>query len=449
MTALGNAAIGAWHAVGEVLLHGTVLAAIAWVLSRTVLRRARPAVIAAVWIVVLLKFLVPVGPALSWSVSSGVERVLGADASLMAALPALPVTALPAPAPAPVAAPAGLDAWGVLALAAAALWLVGAATLVARRVGEQRALRARAAAGHAAPTEVIALVAAAARRLGLRRAPEVVVDPAGVVPWVVGLRRPALVLPASLLGAGADLGAAVSHELAHLRRRDAWLRLVQLAAGCALFFFPLVRWINRRIDAAREQACDAWAVAHGPLAAPEYARMLVRLVRARATAPRAALALAAHPALLGRRVDALLDGRARPGRAGLGRLGAVGVTAWAVLALAGAADDGTARAAAAPCTFRPELASEMLAAYPEADADGDGQLTRSEACDFELELRRRWVDANYAATGELALDDGARDRLAFELPASVLGDEAFVVEELSCNRASIEATSPTLTCTQD
>src|SRR5882724_9923892 len=41
------------------LLHGTVLALITWLLSVTLLRRARPAVKAALWTIVLIKFLIP------------------------------------------------------------------------------------------------------------------------------------------------------------------------------------------------------------------------------------------------------------------------------------------------------------------------------------------------------------------------------------------------------
>jgi hypothetical protein len=64
-----------------------------------------------------------------------------------------------------------------------------------------------------------------------------------------------------------------------------------------------------------------------------------------------------------------------------------------VIALGGAAS-AEARAAAAPvsCQFTPELAAEILLAHPEADSDGDGELTRAEACDFQLEWERLAAD---------------------------------------------------------
>ncbi|MCA9675664.1 MAG: hypothetical protein KC464_11555, partial [Myxococcales bacterium] len=73
---LGDVAATAWRTGLWILVHGTVLAALAWVLSRTLLRGARPAVIAALWTVVLVKFVVPIGPAMPWSVSSLIDRVV-------------------------------------------------------------------------------------------------------------------------------------------------------------------------------------------------------------------------------------------------------------------------------------------------------------------------------------------------------------------------------------
>ncbi|MCA9680035.1 MAG: hypothetical protein KC464_33700, partial [Myxococcales bacterium] len=131
------------------------------------------------------------------------------------------------------------------------------------------------------------------------------------------------------------------------------------------------------------------------------------------------------------------------------------------VALGGAASGTPGKAPPPPCVFSPQLASEMLAVYPEADTDGDGRLTRHEACDFELALRRRWVDENVAATAEAPLASDERDRLALELsPRLVLGDGLAGVEELSCHRAPNEdmssspsvgraALEPPQTCTQE
>jgi hypothetical protein len=245
--------------------------------------------------------------------------------------------------------------------------------------------------------------------------------------------------------------AALAHELAHLRRRDAWLRIAQVAIGALFFYWPVVRWVNRRIDSAREMACDAYAVVHGPLSARDYARLLVRL--ARRGAPDEALALSA-PRLLRGRVEALLAPALRGSGPGVGKVGAVGLAAWTALALGGASRASAASSRGEVCIYTAELASSLLAAHPEADRDGDGVLTRAEACELQAELRRRLVDELGEEAYDLAFDtdgDGAlspaeadvrRDRVAARLPGGVLAMASpLVVESLCCNCGDGEGTS--------
>ena len=75
MTAFAHDVAIGWRALGVVILHGTVLAALAWLLAATVLRGARPALLAALWTVVLVKFALPVGPALPFSLSDAIAHV--------------------------------------------------------------------------------------------------------------------------------------------------------------------------------------------------------------------------------------------------------------------------------------------------------------------------------------------------------------------------------------
>jgi hypothetical protein len=41
------------------------------------------------------------------------------------------------------------------------------------------------------------------------------------------------------------------------------------------------------------------------------------------------------------------------------------------------------------CKYTPQLAEALRQAHPEADLDGDGVLSRDEACEFQAELRLR------------------------------------------------------------
>lgn len=66
------------------------------------------------------------------------------------------------------------------------------------------------------------------------------------------------------------------HEIAHLRYGDLLVRHIQWFVGTLLFFWPVVAWVNRRIDLAREHACDEWALRHSALSTTQYARCLLR-----------------------------------------------------------------------------------------------------------------------------------------------------------------------------
>jgi hypothetical protein len=254
--------------------------------------------------------------------------------------------------------------------------------------------------------------------------------------------------------------------MAHLRRRDAWLRLVQLAVGTLLFFWPVVRLVNRRVDAAREMACDEWAVARGPLGGAAYARVLVAVARRahelglEPCAPAGALGMLGGAPELARRVDALLEGHGRGRDPRLPRVGAAALAGWTLLSLGGAAG-----ASASPgqsggeCRFDPSIAEEMLASFPEADADGNGVLSRDEACAYQLRMKRRVVDevfdrvAGAAPPWAAGVFTGAgskavRDRIASALPATEIGLSAEIGEEICCNCSAAEApAAPAAECT--
>jgi beta-lactamase regulating signal transducer with metallopeptidase domain len=426
MTGIGGIAESLVGVLGVALIHGTVLAVAAWLLSITLLRRARPAAIVALWTVVLLKFIVPVGPGAKYSLASLVAGVANLGDDSPAGAPEIVVVTAPPPGARLAPPPVPSLPWGSMALAGG--WLAIAGALTVRQVRRARAARARALAADAAPTWLVDETAALARRLGVRRRIAVRVGAADTSPYLVGLWAPIVVLPAALVtegtGVASDSGrrAVLAHELAHVRRGDAALRLVQAAAATLFFFWPIVRLVNRRIDLAREQACDAWAVAVGPLSARAYARMLVDAARAaHGHAPAAGLAFARRGGQLRRRVDALC-GRT-PG-AGVGAAGALAVAGFAALGLTGAA---TAAPAAKPrpkvCIFTPEVATSIMTSFPEADSDGDGTLSKNEVCEFQAVMRRRVVE-----------DSLALAPLDAEVLASVLDEGSpLASDDLCCN----------------
>ena len=125
------------------------------------------------------------------------------------------------------------------------------------------------------------------------------------VPTVIGWLKPVLLLPASALAglAPSQLEAIFAHELAHVRRHDYLVNLLQTVVETLLFYHPAVWWLSSRIRAERENCCDDLAVALcGDRVA--YARALADLEELRGTGGR--LVLAANGASLVHRIRRLL-----------------------------------------------------------------------------------------------------------------------------------------------
>jgi TonB family protein len=83
------------------------------------------------------------------------------------------------------------------------------------------------------------------------------------LPLAVGFSAPSVILPFSLArpAARVEFECALLHELAHVRRGDAWANALDRLLHAILFFNPAVLLLLRRIAFEREAACDDVAVA--------------------------------------------------------------------------------------------------------------------------------------------------------------------------------------------
>jgi uncharacterized protein (TIGR03435 family) len=102
-----------------------------------------------------------------------------------------------------------------------------------------------------------------ASRLGLASVIRIVGLPYVDVPLVVGCLRPIVVLPIAAMAQlnAAQVEAILAHELAHVRRHDYLVNLMQTLAETLLFYHPAVWWLSARIRDEREHCCDDIAVA--------------------------------------------------------------------------------------------------------------------------------------------------------------------------------------------
>jgi len=97
-----------------------------------------------------------------------------------------------------------------------------------------------------------------AERLGVSRAVRLMESALVQVPTVVGWLRPVILLPASALtGLTVDqLEAMLAHELAHIKRFDYLVNMLQTVVEILGFYHPAVWWISHKIRAERENCCD-------------------------------------------------------------------------------------------------------------------------------------------------------------------------------------------------
>jgi len=111
------------------------------------------------------------------------------------------------------------------------------------------------------------------------------------VPTVIGWMRPVVLIPASALVGltPSQLEAVVAHELAHIRRYDYLVNLLQTAVEIILFYHPATWWLSREIRQEREHCCDDVAVeVCGD--ALVYARALTEIEVLRNISPQLAMA---------------------------------------------------------------------------------------------------------------------------------------------------------------
>ena len=169
-------------------------------------------------------------------------------------------------------------------------------------------------------------------RLGMRHPVSVLHSGLADVPMVVGALKPVILLPGiALTGLSSEqLASVLLHELAHIRRRDLLVNLLQGLVEIVLFYHPAVWWISRRIRVERELCCDDVVTEHAePIG---YARALLFLEEHRERS--VALAVAATDGSLKHRIARLVGSATTPQRSSRG-LSAMTVLSLAVLLPAG------------------------------------------------------------------------------------------------------------------
>lgn len=349
------------RALLESLWQGAAIGMAAW-LALIALRAARPQTRYAIACIALLAcLLAPLSALLGFALDDG-ARTIPIHAAMIDA-PTTAVASLPAvrahwSSSIDTGLPWIVAGWSIgvlcmlLRLCAGALWvrrLRKSATAVIDTALLQRfeALRLRMRVGAAVQLRAWADDAAASLR------PTV-----GTLlgPIAAGVVSPVVILPAALIARMPIdlLEALIAHELAHIRRRDYLINLLQTLIETLLFYHPAVWWLSRRIRHERELVADDLAAR--AIGAPRtVALALAELDRLRAEDQRAdreirnahafplTLSLAAHGGSLMSRIQHLIAPKRPAWNSGL-VLPLIGLAAIGVACLAYAQSERPMRA---------------------------------------------------------------------------------------------------------
>ena len=267
-------------------------------------------------------------PLVTWFVlapADAMPEMVARIANVPAQEPVTAVALPPLSAPMPLQQPQFLF-WVVT------IWLAGALVFGVRLAGGWMvAARLRTVLVRPAPPEWQDALRRLAARIGLSRPVRLLVSGLVEAPIVVGWLRPMVLLPVAALGGmpGEQLEALLLHELAHIRRHDYLVNILQSIAEALLFYHPAVWWVSGHIRAERELCCDdvAVAVSGDPLT---YARALAQLESCRPA--HAGAAMAANGGSLAARIARVLGQPRRAVRRGIGP----GVLAVAILLVSAA-----------------------------------------------------------------------------------------------------------------
>ncbi len=202
-------------------------------------------------------------PIVTWALLSAAPRAPDAVAVSTALTSHLPLAASSAARTAPVswietgAQPAEFLPWVV------AIWLAGTMVFWGRLMaGWVVAARWRSTQVRPAPPQWQRALNDLKTRIGISRPVRLLVSALVQTPAVVGWVKPIVLLPVGALAGlpPEQIEALLIHELAHIRRHDYLVNILQSVAEALLFYHPAVWWISGHIRAERELCCDDIAV---------------------------------------------------------------------------------------------------------------------------------------------------------------------------------------------
>ncbi len=378
-----------WQIMTLQMVYATIVFLVAWAFAWHRSRRS-PALLYAVWGLVVLRLVLPVDLASPVSLTTALSGLADRLASNPAQIetPASSMTIPTAPHLANLTST--MDSSSLLPALLLIVWATGSLLFAARTLRRRRPYR-RLARNGCEVSEPVAkhLLDRWRARYGIRRPVRLVSEPTAADasrvtgglpaagPFTVGTLRPTIYVPATVLRRPQLLEVTLAHELAHVSRFDDLRLCFQEAVRALWFGFPPVHLATAAMRRERERICDQLAISRGPWTRVRYVATLRTLLREGLTPALAVPGLGSDDpgAFLNRRkrtstmrFDSLLSDPRPSSRSGRLFYGALWVTLlpMAPMAPTASAEAPTADppAVSAAATSTQHLLSEMINPLP-------------------------------------------------------------------------------------
>lgn len=159
------------------------------------------------------------------------------------------------------------------------IWFLGVLLLLLRFLGSLAVIRRlRVYQCQVVPAHWQAEVLRLSQQIGLRKNIQLISSRIALNPMAIGVLKPTIIFPSKLFTALAEsqITVILVHELAHLKRNDYLVNILQSLVEILYFYHPGIWWISANIRNERENCCDDIAVAltGEPI---NYARTLIQL----------------------------------------------------------------------------------------------------------------------------------------------------------------------------
>jgi beta-lactamase regulating signal transducer with metallopeptidase domain len=100
-------------------------------------------------------------------------------------------------------------------------------------------------------------------------------------PYTIGMIQPKIFIPQAVIDSNdwVMLKAIIGHELAHIKRYDALWTQLQFLIQVLFFFYPLVWYVGKQLNQAREGLCDLMVLKQKQISPKQYAQSLIQILQ--------------------------------------------------------------------------------------------------------------------------------------------------------------------------